>query len=159
MVKIWWSYLERVMSYRADKQVITSHTNGRMDGRTHRQTQPTAIAESQNWPRVKMAHSDIRVQLPFGVPTPLTHALQTVSDWLATKRQQQQCTYHAIRTAQCATGDFLNCVSHSQWIQNVRRAHFVFESDVLCLISIWPMNITNSFFLIEIDLVVSRDLT
>ena len=36
------------MSYRADKQVITAHT----DGRTHRQTQPTTIPEGQNWPRV-----------------------------------------------------------------------------------------------------------
>ena len=36
------------MSYRADKQVITAHT----DGRTHRQTQATTIPEGQNWPRV-----------------------------------------------------------------------------------------------------------
>ena len=38
------------MSYRADKQVITAHT----DGRTHRQTQATTIPEGQNWPRVKI---------------------------------------------------------------------------------------------------------
>ena len=43
--------LERVSSYRADKQVITAHT----DGRTHRQTQATTIPEGQNWPRRKRA--------------------------------------------------------------------------------------------------------
>ena len=37
------------MSYCADKQVITAHT----DGQTHRQTQATTIPEGQNWPRVK----------------------------------------------------------------------------------------------------------
>ena len=37
------------MSYRADKHVVTAHTNRHTD----RQTQATAIPEGQNWPRVK----------------------------------------------------------------------------------------------------------
>ena len=41
------------MSYRADKQVLTAHTDGRTDGHTDRQTQATTIPEGQNWPRVK----------------------------------------------------------------------------------------------------------
>ena len=40
------------MSYRADKQVLTAHTDGRTDGHTDRQTQAMTIPEGQNWPRV-----------------------------------------------------------------------------------------------------------
>ena len=42
------------MSYCADKQVITAHTDGRTDGRTHRQAQATTIPEGQNSPWVKI---------------------------------------------------------------------------------------------------------
>ena len=44
------------MSYRADKQVLTAHTDGRTDGHTDRQTQATTIPEGQNWPQVKIVH-------------------------------------------------------------------------------------------------------
>ena len=40
------------MSYRADKHVVTAHT----DGHTDRQTEATTIPEGQNWPRVKTIH-------------------------------------------------------------------------------------------------------
>ena len=39
------------MSYRADKQVIDTHTH--TDTRTDTQTQAMTIPEDQNWPRVK----------------------------------------------------------------------------------------------------------
>ena len=50
MVQICWSYLERMMSYRADKPRIDART----DTQTDRQTQATTIPEGQNWPGVKI---------------------------------------------------------------------------------------------------------
>ena len=54
MVQIWWSQLERMMSYRADKR---THGLTHTYGHTHRQTQATTIPEGQNWPRVKSIRS------------------------------------------------------------------------------------------------------
>ena len=46
------------MSYRADKQVIDTHTH--TDTRTDTQTQEMTIPEGQNWPRVKTESVAIR---------------------------------------------------------------------------------------------------
>ena len=47
MVQIWWAYLERVMSYRADNLNVID---------THMGTQAMTITEGKNWPRVKNSH-------------------------------------------------------------------------------------------------------
>ena len=41
------------MSYRADKQVIDTHTHRHADRWTDTQTQAMTIPEGQNWPRIK----------------------------------------------------------------------------------------------------------
>ena len=53
------------MSYRADKQVLTAHT----DGHTDRQTQATTIPEGQNWPRVQ---NDVNTPMFFHTPHKLS---------------------------------------------------------------------------------------
>ena len=51
MSQIWWSYLEGMMSYGADKLGVDAHTHEH----THRQTQAMTIPEGHNWPWVKTA--------------------------------------------------------------------------------------------------------
>ena len=66
------------MSYRADKQVITAHT----DGRTHRQPQATTIPEGQNWPRVKKVTSFVNPgQIPVIVGDCNLYGIQKKYQW------------------------------------------------------------------------------
>ena len=56
------------MSYRADKKVLTAHT----DGHTDRQTQATTIPKGQNWPRVniqQVPHTACFILSPSGFGT------------------------------------------------------------------------------------------